>query len=171
MPRHELVLCVLVRAHFQLRFRHTIGLLMLLGPTLGLMHVPHFNTLHKYRRSDGLTRTLGDLVAETARPFWAVEKVLAVGATGLVLFGSVAWRSNRDPEAVRDFAELHVLSGSATRGALAVRVMRGTSHNSTQLGSVVHDVSEDAAAEVLTGDRAYWSRSACAATHEAGLHP
>jgi len=50
-----------------------------------------------------------------------------VDSSGLVLFGSGAWRSNHDAEARRDFAKLHVLSGTATRATLAVRVTRGAS--------------------------------------------
>lgn len=171
VSRRELVLCLLVRAYFHLSFRRTVGLLKLLKDNLGLAHVPHFNTLQKYNRGDGLTRTLENLFNETARPFWAVERVLAIDATGLVLFGSGAWRSNHDPEAVRDFAKLHVLSGTATRGTLAVRVTRGTWHDPTQLGPIVENVPEVAVAEALAGDGAYWTRSACEAAHAAGLQP
>src|SRR4030067_470595 len=69
IPRRELVLCLLVRAYFHLSFRRTIGLLSLLQPRLGLAHVPHFNTLQKYNRGDGITRTLENLLAGTAAPF------------------------------------------------------------------------------------------------------
>jgi transposase len=33
------------------------------------------------------------------------------------------------------------------------------------------DISEGTAAEALTGDRAYWTRSACAAARDVGLQP
>ena len=171
MPRRELVLCLLVRSYFHLSFRRTIGLLKLLAPTLGLAHVPHFNTLQKYNRGDGITRTLKNLLAETAQPFWAVEKVLAVDATGLVLFGSGAWRSNHDPGAVRDFAKIHVLSGTDTRATLAIRVTRGTWHDTTQLGPLLEDVPDGVEAEAVTEDGAYWSRSACVAARDAGMQP
>ncbi|MBI4416372.1 MAG: hypothetical protein HY557_05260 [Euryarchaeota archaeon] len=118
IPRRELVLCLLVRSYFHLSFRRTVGLLKLLQPTLGLARVSHFNTLQKYNRGDGITRTLEDLLAEAAHRFSAVEKTLAVEATGLVLFGSGAWRANHDPEARRDFAKVHVLSGTATTATL-----------------------------------------------------
>ncbi len=171
MSRRELVLCLLVRAYFHLSFRRTVGLLQLLKDSLSLGHLPHFNTLQKYNRGDGLTRTLENVLAETARPFWAVEKLLAVDATGLVLFGSGAWRSNHDPEAVRDFAKVHILSGTVTRGTLAVRVTRGTWHDTTQLGPLLESFSDGAEAEAVTGDGAYWNRAACVAARDAGLQP
>jgi len=98
-----------------------------------------------------------------------VEKILAVDATGLVLFGSGAWRADHDPEARRDFAQLHVLSGTTTRATLAVRVTRGTWHDATQLGPLSDGVPDGGLAEVLTGDGAYWSRPSGAVTHRAGL--
>ncbi len=171
VPRRELVLCLLVRSYFHLSFRRTVGLLKLLKDNLGLAHILHFNTLQKYNRGDGLTRTLENLFNETAEPFWAVEKILAIDSTGLVLFGSGAWRSNHDPEAVRDFAKVHVLSGTTSRGTLAVRVTRGTWHDSTQLVPLLGGLPDGVAAEALTGDGAYWNHSACAATHDAGLQP
>ena len=170
-PRRELILCLLVRSYFHLSFRRAVGLLQLLKEYLGIAHVPHFNTLQKYNRGDGLTHTLENLLAETAWPFWATEKILAVDATGLVLFGSGAWRANHDPDAVRDFAKLHVLSGTTTRATLAVRVTRGTWHDSTQLGPLLEYIPEDATAEAITGDGAYWSRPACSSAREAGLQP
>ena len=171
IPRRELVLCLLFRAYFHLSFRRTVGLLKLLQPTIGLARVPHFNTLQKYNRSDGITRTLESLFTETARPFWSVEKILAVDSSGLVLIGSGAWRANHDAEARRDFAEVHVLSGTASRATLAVRVTRGTWHDATQLDPLLHEVPEDSAVEAVTGDGAYWSRSCCAAVQSAGLQP
>jgi len=171
VPRRELVLCLLVRAYFHLSFRRTIGLIQLLKDSLGLAHIPHFNTPQKYNRGDGITRTLENLLAETARPFWAVESVLAVDATGLVLFGSGAWRSNHDPDAVRDLGKLHILSGATTHGTLAVRVTRGTWHDSTQLGRLLEGVPPGILAQALTGDSAYWTRSACAAARDVRLQP
>jgi len=171
IPRRELVLCLLVRSYFHMSFRRTVGLLKLLGPTLGLVRVPHFNTLQKYNRGDGITRTLEDLLAETAHLFWAVEQTLAVDATGLVLFGSGAWRANHDPEARRDFAKVHVLSGTETRATLAVRVTRGTWHDATQLEPLLDDVPDHAVAGAVTGDGAYWSRASCEAAHRARLQP
>ena len=141
----------------------------LLGPNLGLARAPHFNTLQKYNRGDGITRTLENLLAETARPFWAVERTLAVDATGLVLFGSGAWRANHDPEARRDFAKLHVLSGTSNRATLAVRVTRGTWHDAGQLEPLLDEVPVRAPAKAVTGDGAYWSRACCAAVQAAGL--
>jgi transposase len=171
IPRRDLVLCLLVRAYFHLSFRRTIGLLQLLGTTLGIARVPHFNTLQKYNRGDGITRTLENLLAETARPFWPVEKTLAVDSSGLVLSGSGAWRSNHDPEARRDFAKVHVLSGTATRATLAVRVTRGTWHDATQLDPLLVEVPDDAVAQAITGDGAYWSHACCGAARRAGLQP
>ena len=171
IPRRELILCLLVRAYFHLSFRRTIGLVRLLQPTLGLAHVPHFNTLQKYNQSDGITATLENLLAETARPFWPVEKVLAVDASGLVLFGSGAWRANHDPDARRDFAKLHVLSGTATRATLGVRTTRGTWHDSTQLEPLLDGVPDDAPARAVTGDGAYWNHGCCNVARRVGLQP
>lgn len=171
IPRRDLVLCLLVRAYFHLSFRRTVGLLKLLQSALGLARVPHFNTLQKYNQGDGVTRTLENLFAETAQPFWPIEKTLAVDASGLVLFGSGAWRSNHDPDARKDFAKIHVLSGTATRATMAVRSTRGTWHDSTQLEPLLDDIPDGAAAETVTGDGAYWNHACCDAASRAGLQP
>lgn len=171
IPRRDLVLCLLVRSYFHLSFLWTVGLLKLLQTSLGLARVPHFNTLQKYNRSAGITRTLEDLLAETARAFWPVEKTLAVDASGLVLHGSGAWRSNHDSEARRDFAKVHILAGTASRATLAVRVTRGAWHDAMQLEPLLSDVTDRAASDALAGDGQYWSRACCAAARRAGLQP
>ncbi len=171
IPRRELVLCLLIRAYFDLSFRRTVGLLKLLQPALGLTKVPHFNTLQKYNRRGGLTATLQSLFDQTAEPFWIVEKVVSVDSTGLLLHGSGAWRSNKDEKTPRDFAKLHVLSGTKTRATLAIRVTRGAWHDSTQLEPLLEQIPDDAVAERLTADSAYWSHKGCAQVERAGLQP
>ena len=159
--RRELVLCLMVRAYFDLSFRRAAGLLKLLQPVLGLGRVPHFNTLQKYNRTGGMTATLEGVLVEVAAPFWAVEETVSVDATGLLLHGSGAWRSNKGDTSPRDFAKLHVLSGTKTRATLAIRLTRGAWHDSTQLESLLEQKPDDAVARRLTGDRAYWSRKNC----------
>ena len=171
MPRRELILCLLVRAYFDLCFRRTVGLLKLLQPALGLTRIPHFNTLQKHNRRGGLTATLQSLLDQTAEPFWELEETVSVDSTGLLLHGSGAWRSNKDEETPRDFAKLHVLSGTKTRATLGIRLTRGTWHDSTQLDPLLHQIPEDAPASRLTADSGYWSHKNCAQVERAGLQP
>lgn len=171
IPRRELVLCLLVRAYFNFSFRRTVGLLKILQPTLGLRRVPHFNTIQKYNRKAGMTATLQNVLVQVAAPFWAVEETISVDATGLLLHGSGAWRSNKDDKTPRDFAKLHVLSGTKTRATLAIRLTRGAWHDSTQLEPLLEQMPEDAAARRLTGDSAYWSHKNCAEAERHELQP
>ena len=171
VPRRVIVLCLLVKAYFNVSYRRLHGLLVLLREPLGLDKVPHFNTVAKYGRSPGMTNTLERLLAETAHPFWLVEKVLSVDATGLILQGSGAWRANKRDDAPRDFAKIHVLSGAKTRATLAIRTTRGTRHDSTQFKPLVERVPDDAAAERITADTAYWNRDGCRVAKDAGLTP
>ncbi len=152
-------------------FRRAVGLLKVLQPVLGLGRVPHFNTLQKYNRTAGMTATLQGVLVEVAAPFWAVEETISVDATGLLLYGSGAWRSNKDEKTPRDFAKLHVLSGTRTRATLAIRLTRGAWHDSTQLAPLLEQEPADAAARRLDGDSAYWSRKNCAEAERAGLQP
>lgn len=133
IARRVIVLCLLVKAYFHLSYRRVWSLLALLQPVLGLVKVPHYNTMAKYRRMAGLTPALKRLLGETARPYWLTEEVVTHDASGLLWVGSGAWRSNHDPEARRDFGKIHVLSGAKRRATLAVvsRGARGTTRPSS----------------------------------------
>jgi transposase len=171
VPRRVIVLCLLVKAYFHLSYRRLHGLLVLLQPWLGLASVPHYNTLAKYGRDASLTPTLKRLLDETAKPYWLTEKTISQDASGLQLQGSGAWRSDHDPEARRDYGKIHVLSGTKSRATLAVKLTRGTWHDSTQLAPLLDQKPSFAIAQALTGDSAYWNHRACAAARAHGLQP
>lgn len=171
VPRRVIVLCLLVKAYFNVSYRRVHGLLVLLREPFGLDHVPHFNTIAKYGRDPGMTATLERVFDATARPLWLVEKVVSVDATGLVLQGSGAWRANKRDDAPRDFARVQVLSGAKSRATLGIRTTRGTWHDSTQFAPLMERVPAAAAAEQVTGDTAYWNRAGCSTAKAAGLTP
>lgn len=171
VARSTIVLCLLVKAYFNVSYRRVHGLLNLLRPTLGLDDVPAYTTLAKYGRDGLLTPTLQRLFEATARPFWAREHVLTIDSTGLLLYGSGAWRGDHTDEDRRDYAKIHVLSGTQTRATLAFRLTRGTWHDSTQLERLVEAVPEGAPARALVGDTAYWTRDCADAARYEGLRP
>lgn len=171
VARRTIVLCLLVKAYFNVSYRRLHGLVALLQPTLGLENVPAYTTIAKYGRDGTMTPTLQRLFEATARPFWAREEILTIDSTGLLLQGSLAWRRDRNDEARRDYAKVHVLSGTRTRATLAFRLTRGTWHDTTQLEPLVESIPEGAPARALVGDTAYWNRDACDAARYEGLVP
>lgn len=171
VARRTIVLCLLVKAYFNVSYRRLRGLLVLLQSTLDLATIPAYTTVAKYGRDKHLTPTLQRLFDETARPFWAREEILTIDSTGLLLFGSGAWRGDHTDEDRRDYAKIHVLSGTATRATLAFRLTRGTWHDSTQLEPLIEDIPEGAPADTIVGDGAYWNRDACDAARYARLRP
>jgi transposase len=171
VARRTIVLCLLVKAYFNVSYRRLHGLLDVLRPTLGLATIPGYTTVARYGRDGHLTPTLERLFAATARPFWARERVLTIDSTGLLLQGSGAWRGDHTDEDRRDYAKIHVLSGTTTRATLAFRLTRGTWHDSTQLEALVEEVPEGAPARALVGDKAYWTRDCADAARYEGLEP
>lgn len=171
IPRRTIVLGLLLRALFDLSFRRTEGLLWLVHPVLGLDHVPHYNTLCKYNQDRGITRTLRRVLAETADPFWDVEDIVAVDASGLILDGPGAWRQDRHGDARKAYAKTHVLAGTRSRATLAWRYTSGRVHDSTQLPALLEDVPDDARARSVSGDKAYWTRDLCQALKDHDLQP
>lgn len=171
VPRRVIVLCLLVKAYLDVSYRRLHGHLLILQPILGLEDVPHYNTVAKYGRDSGLTPTLSRLFDETAQPFWLTEKTISIDSTGLLLHGSGAWRLNKSDDSPRDFAKLHVLSGTKSRATLAIRTTRGAWHDNTQFEPLVKKKPANAVARAITGDSAYWSRRSATIAKENGLQP
>lgn len=171
VQRRVIVLCPLVKAYCNVSYRRLNGYLVLFQDVLGLDAVPHYNTLARYGRTTGVLVTMEGVFEETAAPFWRTEETISIDSTGLLLVGSSAWRANKKDDSPRDFAKLHILSGTKTRATLAVRTTRGTWHDNTQVKLLLAKKPIFAIAKAITGDSAYWSRSSCAAAREVGLQP
>lgn len=171
IPRRTTVLCLLVKAVFGFSYRRTEGVLHMVRLVLFIEHVPHYSTLAKYNQDRGLTRTLERVLHDSADPFWDVEDVLAVDASGLVLEGPGAWRQDKHGDARKAFAKTHVLAGTRTRATLAWVLTRGTVHDSTQLPDLLEDVPDTARARAVSGDKAYWTRDLCQEVKDAGFQP
>lgn len=171
IPRRTVVLCLLVKAVFGFSYRRTEGVLHMVRLVLVIDHVPHYSTLAKYNQEPGLTRTLERVLRDSADPFWDIEDVLAVDASGLILEGPGAWRRDRHGDARKAYAKTHVLAGTRTRATLAWRFTRGTVHDSTQLPRLLENVPDDARAQAISGDKAYWTRDLCQVVKDHDLQP
>lgn len=148
------------------------GLLQIFKYTLGLKTVYKPRTLYKYRASPVLTVILEKLVLESALPEWVNEDLAGADATGLPHSKGKTWLGDKsNPNKYREYDKVHAIMGLRSLVIPAVKITRGTWHDSPQFEYIVNKALPQGDIDAVTADSGYISRDNCELVREHGATP
>ena len=134
------------------------------------------STLIKYMSNGIITSLLHKLYRIIAEPLSDVEMYFAADATGISnAYGNTTWRKIRhtkfEESHCREYSKLHIISGTKTNVICAVRVTRGTFHESPYLNSLLEETAKIFNIKEVSADAGYLSRDNIKAITKIGAIP
>ncbi len=175
-PTRDIILCLALKIYYKTSYRDINGELKKYRNELGLVKIPHFNTLRRYMVDPRIAVLLGILLVFLLQPIASLESIFASDATG---FGTdrkseyfrviLKLQDKKNPKQKKlrqktkkkDFVKLHITIGTISQMVVCAVSTIGKKREPTQFKRMVEMVSSIFKIKEWLGDAGYLSREAC----------
>ncbi|PIT84462.1 transposase [Candidatus Micrarchaeota archaeon CG10_big_fil_rev_8_21_14_0_10_45_29] len=161
LPFGDLLFSACLREYSSYSSRKTIAELQIAHKMGFISHVPHFNSITNFLRSDAIYEQLQKLIIISALPLKKVESAIAVDSTGFSVSPFESWNNNKwgKPGSKRGWIKAHVATGTKTQIICSAEITDRKSHDSTMFSPLVLTCSNYFSVKEVSADKAYSSKN------------